>query len=666
MLARSLGAGLLCIALLSNPVSGASVSPVQKVLQLLDECTAKIKKDLGVEQAAMEEYMLFTHKEIVDKSYAIKSSSRDIEDLQATIAENQATIAESGQEIVDLGTRLSEKESELATANKNRDSQHADFKAGESELLDAVGETERAVAQLKQGMSFAQLGQGNFEGVKLALQRIIESVSIIADAPTEKLQSFIQSTSGDTDELAVSFKTALRQPEEKAFESKSGAILETVEQMQEKAEKQLADLRQKEMQNNHEFEMLADTLNTEIKETNAKLAAAQSLKASCEEKLAQAQEDLGATEKTKADDEAYSHTVKQESQMKAQEFEERMISAKGELGAIGKARTILEDGVVALVQSGVKRSIQQVKSSDDDRRLSAATKLRDLGRKYHTIAFMELATAVSSDPFVKIRGLIEDMIAKLQAEAAEEASQKAYCDTEMGKSNAAKKMKETKMEKHQTKMDQASSEIAELTLAVKRLEKEVAEIDGAMAEATALRTQEKSENTQAMSDFKQSADAVIAAITTLRSFYEGTSFLQTSSASDESQTDFDSNKGASGIIGVLEVAESDFTELFAETENSEQVAADAFAKLSQENKIGKAQKELDAKGKTSEIKSLEVSLSHNTEDHEAVSAELDAVNAYLDKLKPECETKVMSYGERKAAREAEIEGLKDAMSILQG
>jgi len=133
------------------------------------------------------------------------------------------------------------------------------------------------------------------------------------------------------------------------------------------------------------------------------------------------------------------------------------------------------------VQSGVKRSIQQVKSSDDDRRLSAATKLRDLGRKYHTIAFMELATAVSSDPFVKIRGLIEDMIAKLQAEAAEEASQKAYCDTEMGKSNAAKKMKETKMEKHQTKMDQASSEIAELTLAVKLLEKEVAEIDGAMA-----------------------------------------------------------------------------------------------------------------------------------------------------------------------------------------
>jgi len=668
MSARSCVAWLLATTLINTGVSGTAVSPVQKVLQLLDECTAKIKKDLGVEQAAMEEYMLFNHKELTDKAYAIKSSSRDIEDLTATIAENQAIIAESGQEITDLGTRISEKENELSTATTNRESQHANFKAAEGELLDAVGETERAVAQLKQGMSFAQLGQGSFEGVKFALQKIIDSVAVIADAPKERLQSFMQSTAGETDELVVSFKTALRQPEEKAFESKSGAILETVEEMQDKAEKQLGELRTKEMQNNHEFEMLADSLNTEISEAKDKLAAAQALKASCEEKLAQAQEDLGATEKTKADDEAYSHTVKQESQMKAQEFEERMVSAKGELGAIAKARDILENGVVALVQSGAKRTLQLGRSSDDDRRLRAATKLRDLGRQYHKITFMELATAVSSDPFVKIRGLIEDMIAKLMAEAAEEASQKAFCDQEMGKSNAAKKIKETKMEKHQTRMDQASADIAELTSAVKRLEKEVAEIDGSMAEATAFRTKEKSENTQAMSDFRQSADAVIAAIATLRSFYDGTSFLQTSSTNRASQPDFASSKGdaASGIIGVLEVAESDFTELFAETESSEQVAADAFAKLSQENKIARAQKQLDAKGKRSEIKSLEVSLSHNTEDHAAVSAELDAVNAYLDKLKPECETKVMSYGERKAAREAEIEGLKDAMSILQG
>ena len=42
------------------------------------------------------------------------------------------------------------------------------------------------------------------------------------------------------------------------------------------------------------------------------------------------------------------------------------------------------------------------------------------------------------------------------------------------------------------------------------------------------------------------------------------------------------------------------------------------------------------------------------------------VLAYLDKLKPECEVKVMSYEEKVARREAEIEGLKEALGILEG
>ena len=38
--------------------------------------------------------------------------------------------------------------------------------------------------------------------------------------------------------------------------------------------------------------------------------------------------------------------------------------------------------------------------------------------------------------------------------------------------------------------------------------------------------------------------------------------------------------------------------------------------------------------------------------------------AYLDKLKPQCETKVMSFAERVQKREEEIAGLKEALEIL--
>merc|ERR1719421_1209407 len=303
-------------------------------------------------------------------------------------------------------------------------------------------------------------------------------------------------------------------------------------------------------------------------------------------------------------------------------------------------------------------------------RARLAQKFRSLGKKFHSFALMQMAGAAASDPFVKIRGLIEDMLTKLITEAQEEASQKAFCDEEQGKSKAAQKEKMAKIDKYQTRIDGGEATIAELTDAVKTLEAEIAEIDKAQAEATKIRTQENTDNTKAMKEFKESADAVIAAIGVLKSYYEG-ALIQTSAttkALSKAPPAFGGAKSDTGssIISVLEVAESDFTRLFAETETEEDQAAAAYEKLSEENKVSKATKEADSKAKQSEIKSLTVQVSHSKEDHASTSSELDAVNAYLEKLKPQCESKVMSYAEKKAAREAEIAGLKEALSILEG
>jgi len=155
----------------------------------------------------------------------------------------------------------------------------------------------------------------------------------------------------------------------------------------------------------------------------------------------------------------------------------------------------------------------------------------------------------------------------------------------------------------------------------------------------------------------------------LKSFYEGGALIQTNAVAKRSgRPEFGGAKSdaASGIISVLEVAESDFTRLLAETETAEDAAADAYSKQTEENKVSRATKEADAKAKASEVKSLTVELGHAKEDHASTSTELDAVNAYIDKLRPQCEEKAMSYEEKKAAREAEIAGLKEALEILSG
>merc|ERR1719213_1306374 len=237
----------------------------------------------------------------------------------------------------------------------------------------------------------------------------------------------------------------------------------------------------------------------------------------------------------------------------------------------------------------------------------------------------------------------------------------------MGASKKTESEKIATTEQLQTRIDGNEAKIAELTDAIKTLEAEIADIDKAQAEATAIRTKEKTDNMAAIKDFRDSADAVVAAMGVLKSFYEGGAFIQTRSQKS-ARPEFGGAKtdAASGIISVLEVAESDFTTLLAETETAEDEAADAYAKSTEENKVSKATKTADSKAKQSEIKSLTVELGHAEEDHASTSTELDAVNAYIDKLRPQCEEKAMSYEEKKAAREAEIAGLKEALEILSG
>jgi hypothetical protein len=441
--------------------------------------------------------------------------------------------------------------------------------------------------------------------------------------------------------------------------------------MQAKAEGELSDLRKKEMADAHEFKMLSSSLEAEISHNTEKTATATKTKASAEESQATAEGDLAETVKTKAADTDYSATLKTECEMAASEWAARQASAKEEMAAIDKAKEILVTGVVAFVQSGSK--LTKKADFDDDSESDAASevrvklvkKIQSLGKQFHSFGLMQLASVAGSDPFVKIRGLIEDMIAKLLKEAQEEATQKAFCDEEMGKSKASEAEKTATIDKLQTRIDGASATIAELTEAVKTLEAEIASIDAAQAEATKIRTTESADNKKAIADFSQSADAVVKAMGVLKSFYEG-ALIQTGSKTGRPSFGGAKSDTGSSIISVLEVAESDFTTLLAETETAEDAAADSYEKATKDNEVSKATKLTDAKAKESEIKSLTVQLGHSKEDHASTSAELDAVLAYIDKLRPQCEEKAMSYEEKKAAREAEIAGLKEALEILEG
>ena len=87
---------LLLLCLTQTALAG---SAIQKVVELLDECKAKVQKDLDAETKAMEEYTAFCDDELKDKGYAIETAGRAIEDLTATVDSSTANIGELSDEI---------------------------------------------------------------------------------------------------------------------------------------------------------------------------------------------------------------------------------------------------------------------------------------------------------------------------------------------------------------------------------------------------------------------------------------------------------------------------------------------------------------------------------------------------------------------------------------
>merc|ERR1719160_1904279 len=200
-----------------------------------------------------------------------------------------------------------------------------------------------------------------------------------------------------------------------------------------------------------------------------------------------------------------------------------------------------------------------------------------------------------------------------------------------------------------------TSKSAKLKEEVAGLQKQLAQLASSQAEMDKVRADEKALYDKNHAEMTLGVEGVQKALKVLRDYY-----------ASEGKSHSSADGAGSGIIGMLEVVESDFSKGLAEMEVTESTAVSDYEKVSKENELARTMKSQDVKYKTKEAAQLDKSVSETSSDLQGAQSELDAIVEYLGKLANMCVAKAEPYAEIKARREAEIDGLKQALSILEG
>merc|ERR1719215_1162989 len=171
-----------------------------------------------------------------------------------------------------------------------------------------------------------------------------------------------------------------------------------------------------------------------------------------------------------------------------------------------------------------------------------------------------------------------------------------------------------------------------------------------MLDASKIRDQEKADNLEAIQDGGAGAEAVRRAIVILKEFYSAQeSFVQTSQVPEmAAYNGMQSSKG--GVIGMLEVIETDFARLKAETEAAEKAAASEYKTFMEDSRVSKLAKHNEEVKLRLDKDQLEFERSQTQKDLTATQEELAMANKYLDYLKPNCLEVHVSWEERVARR----------------
>jgi len=673
-----------------------TVSPIQKVIELIKNLETEVTEVGAKEAAEYDKFACFCKHQDESKNTAIEKSEERIKVLEADISDYEAEISDLDSDIVKLGSRITEVEGEIETKDKARADTHKEYVEEEEDLSSAISAIKRAMKALKDS-------KGELEGDV--------DLDLLQPMAAKVLAVVSRSRNGEISAEQVQKLVALAQVAKRGvpmsgkghdYEYRSNDIIQTLQELLRTFNSNLKDCETEEFESLSAHQKARLDLTNEKKFKKKEKEEKETRVDHLSEQLHTAEQNKDEETDAKESDEEFVEELHKQCEKKAENWDQRSTARAKEIAALNEVVNILDTGAKDNYSANKKLNLLskssqvpaksatflQLKSSGS--RSEAAIQrvvdsLSAQGIKLHSAALTGVASQLmmGADPFAKVRGVIHDLIERLEDDAEAEAETKSFCDTEMKEAITNRDEQSLKMEGEQATLAAKRAEKKELEAENKKLQEEIVDLNVGIRDANELRVQEKAGNEKTLSMSKAGKEALEKAIEVLSSMYSASALVQDKTqykppkSGRDGQTvgdmapgssdlgDYEGNKAqGGGIVALCEVIVSDFERTIEQTKEDETDAVKAFEDFERDSKKAISDKKNEKKNNDGDIASCADAITEAKDLLMEAMESKKGAEKELTKLKPMCVDNPETYEQRVRKREEEIQALKDAMRML--
>merc|ERR1719181_934988 len=284
-----------------------------------------------------------------------------------------------------------------------------------------------------------------------------------------------------------------------------------------------------------------------------------------------------------------------------------------------------------------------------------------------------LAYRVRLDAFTKVKKAIDDMIAELQQQKADEIKHKDFCVDEFNTNQLQTEKKEREKSDLIAKIEDLEMTIKNLTAAIDQLKADISEMQVQLKRAGEDRELQNKEFQQTVADQRATQKLLQSALSVLEGFYgkKAASLVQKSNQPagpppPPGFSEYKKNAASGGVMGMIQQIINDAKAMEAEAIRSEEDAQKAYEDFVKETNASIEANSKDIVNKSESKAKAEADLVEAKENKEAVMLELEQLANYKAELHSSCDFVMKNFEIRQTARDEEIEALKQAKAILSG